>query len=72
MKITIRVKPNAHKNEVRKLDDGKYLVSVTSPPVDNKANENVIEILAEYFGKRKRLITIIRGESARDKIVEIV
>ena len=72
MKISIRVKPNARKNEVKKLDDGTYVVSVTVPPVDGKANEKVIEVLAEYFGKPKRQVTILRGGTARQKIVEIV
>ena len=71
MKITIRVKPNARKNEVKKLDDGKYVVSVTAPPVDSKANKKVIEVLAEYFGKPKRSILIVRGETSREKTIEI-
>ena len=71
MKFTIRVKPNARKNEVRLLEGNTYLVSVTAPPVEGKANEKVIEVLAEYFGKPKRAISILRGENARVKVVEI-
>jgi len=69
--ITIRVKPNSRRNEVEKLEDGTYLVRVTSPPVEGKANEKVIEVLAEYFGKPKRSISIIRGENSKQKIVRI-
>ena len=71
MKISIRVKPNARKNEVKPLGENTYLVSVTAPPVDNKANEKMIEVLAEYFGKPKRMIAILRGTTAKKKIVEI-
>jgi len=69
--IAIRVKPNSRRNEVEKLEDGTYLVRVTSPPVEGKANEKVIEVLAEYFGKPKRAVNIVRGNSSRHKIVEI-
>jgi len=71
MKITIRVKPNARKNEVKKIDAGNYIVSVTAPPVEGKANEKVIEVLSEYFGKPKRCITILRGTAVKTKIVEV-
>jgi uncharacterized protein len=72
MKITIRVKPNARKNKVKQIDAGNYVVSVTAPPVEGKANEKVIEVLAEYFGKPKRCITLVRGETGKTKIIEIM
>ena len=71
MKISIKVKPNARKNEVKQNEAGDYTVSVTAPPVEGKANEKVIEVLAEYFGKPKRSITILRGTTGKMKIVEI-
>ncbi|HEY6191856.1 MAG TPA: DUF167 domain-containing protein [Bacteroidota bacterium] len=71
MKISVRVKPNARKNEVTKLDEKTYLVSVTAPPVDGKANAGVIELLAAYFRKAKSRIVILKGASGRQKLVEI-
>lgn len=71
MKISLRVKANARKNEVKQLGGNKYLVSVTAPPVEGKANEKVIEVLSKYFGKPKRAITIVRGTTSKEKIVEI-
>ena len=71
MRISVRVKPNARKNEVKKVDEKHYLVSVTAPPVDGKANTGVIELLSEYFGKAKSRIVILKGTSGREKLVEI-
>lgn len=71
MKITIKVKPNARKNEVIKSDDNQFLVSVNVPPADGKANEKVIEVLSEYFRKPKRVFRIISGFSSRNKVIEI-
>ncbi len=71
MIISLRVKTNARKNEVRQLTDESFEVSVTAPPVDGKANEKVIELLAEYFDVPKRSVEIIRGLSSKQKIVHI-
>jgi len=71
MKISVRVKANARKNEVQQLDENQFLIGVTAPPVEGKANEKVIELLAEHFHRPKRCITILRGKTSRDKIVEI-
>ena len=72
MKITVRVKPNARKNEVVKVDEKTFAVHVSVPPVEGKANEKVVELLAEFFGKPKRAVTILRGSTGRNKIIEIL
>ena len=72
MKITIRVKPNARKNEVKQIDTRNYIVSVTAPPVEGRANEKVVEVLAEYFGKPKRCVILLRGETGKIKVIEIL
>lgn len=71
MKIIVRVKPNSRKNEVRPIADNTFLVRVTAPPVEGKANEMVIELLSEFFDKPKRLFSIVHGTTSREKIVEI-
>lgn len=71
MRITVRVKPNARKNRIELLEDGSYTVSVTVPPVEGKANEQLVELLAEYFEKRKRNITIVRGFTGRIKVIDV-
>jgi uncharacterized protein (TIGR00251 family) len=71
MRIRVRVKANARKNEVQRLDGNQFLISVAAPPVEGKANEKVIELLAEYFDRPKQCITILRGKASRDKMVEV-
>jgi uncharacterized protein (TIGR00251 family) len=71
MKITVRVKPNAKKNSVEVTEEGVYLVSVSVPPTEGKANERVIELLAKFFKKPKRALRIVMGETRKDKIVEV-
>ena len=71
MRISVRVKPNARKNAVQRLEENRFLVSVTAPPVEGKANEMVIDLLAKHLHRPKRCITIIKGKGSREKIVEI-
>lgn len=71
MKIKIKVKPNASRNEVEQLPDGSYVVRVTSPPIEGRANEKVIEVLADHFHRPKRAIEILVGKAGKHKIIEI-
>ena len=71
MKLQIAVKPNARRAGVEKLADGTYRVSVNAPPREGRANEAVIEALADFFGVPKSSIRIVMGVSGRKKVVEI-
>jgi uncharacterized protein (TIGR00251 family) len=71
MKISITVKPRCKKEKVERLPDGSYRVAVAAPPHEGKANEAVVEALAQFFGVAKSKIQIVKGTSGRKKIVEI-
>jgi uncharacterized protein (TIGR00251 family) len=46
-------------------------ISVNAPPVDGKANEAVIRVLAQTLSVPKANIEILRGETGRRKTVRI-
>ena len=71
MKIWVTVKPQARREEVKKIADGEYSVSVRAPAREDRANESVIELLAGYFLVSKSAVKILRGQTARRKLVEI-
>jgi hypothetical protein len=71
MRIYARVTPRAGKNEVLKISDGEYKVKVTAVPEKGKANEKVVELLADYFGVSKSLVNIVGGKSTKTKIIDI-
>ncbi|MFO7871987.1 MAG: DUF167 domain-containing protein [Kiritimatiellia bacterium] len=58
-----------HKHVVK--DNGNYKIYVTAVPAKGKANKMLIEVLADYFNCRKSDVRIIRGETSKDKLVEI-
>ncbi len=71
MKIKVKVKPNAKKNEVKKIEEGFYEVRVTVVPEKGKANKKVIELLSKELKVPKSRIKLVRGETSKEKIFEI-
>lgn len=70
MRINIRVIPRARRNAVEPQSDGTLRVYTTAAPADGDANSAVIKMLAAHFNVPKTSIKIIRGLSARDKVIE--
>lgn len=71
MRIQVKVKTNAKKNQVEEKPDGTFLVSVTKIPAHGKANEQVIKILAKHFKVAPSLIEISSGITTKQKIIVI-
>ena len=71
MRIEVWVKPRAKKTEVEKQADGKFVVKVKEPANEGKANQAVIEVLAKYFAIPKQAVTIVRGRTSRNKLIEV-
>ena len=71
MIIYIKVKPNSFKEEVVKVGENEYLVSLKEKAVKGKANRRLISILSKEFGVDYRKIKI-KNPSSRRKIVEIL
>ena len=69
--IQVKVQPGARRTELSWQGPDQCRAKLTAPPVDGKANEALIELLAEELGVRRSAVTIIRGQAARTKIVKI-
>lgn len=67
----VKVKPNSKKQSIEESLDGSLTVHLKSPPVDGKANKELIELLAEKFNVSKSQILIKAGLSSRSKLIEI-
>lgn len=56
---------------MEEIDDGSFIVRLKSPPVDGKANRELIELIAEKFDVSKSQIQIKSGLSSRKKLILI-
>ncbi|MDP6586580.1 MAG: DUF167 domain-containing protein [Anaerolineales bacterium] len=70
-KISIRVYPGTARNEVVGFNKGVLQVRISAPPVRGKANKELVVFLSQLLNLRKNNITIIKGNTSRNKIVVI-
>jgi uncharacterized protein (TIGR00251 family) len=68
--LSVKVKPNSRTSSLEQID-GVWLAQIKSPPVDGKANAELIALIAEKFGCRKNQVTIKAGAGGRMKLVRI-
>ena len=71
MKKQVKVKPNSKRQSIEEQPDGSLTVHLKSPPVDGKANEELIALLAERFKVSKSKISIKSGLASKNKLIEI-
>lgn len=69
--IQVKVKPNARVTEISEMPDGTWTAQIKSPPIDGKANAELIALVANQFNVRKSLVTVKSGASGRMKLISI-
>ena len=69
--IEVKVKPNARASVLEETSPGVWHADLKSPPVDGKANQELIALIARHFGCRRTAVTIGSGASGRMKLVRI-
>lgn len=69
--LQVKVKPSARASTLQDMGDGLWAAQIKSPPVDGRANEELIALVARHFGCRKSAVSIQSGASARLKRVRI-
>ena len=69
--ISVRVQPRSSKNEIIGIQSEKLKVKLTSPPVENAANQLCIKLFSKWLGINKSKIQIISGLKSRNKKIKI-
>lgn len=71
MKIFVKAKPNSKQEKIQEVDGTHFVVFVKALPVEGKANQAILRLLAEYFKLPKGNIRIISGYTSRQKVIEV-
>ncbi len=71
VRVAVRVQPRASREEIRGVRNGVLEVALSAPPVDGRANAALIALLAERLQVPRRAVSLVRGETGRDKLVAI-
>ena len=69
--LRVKVKPNARASSFTQSADGTWLAQLKSPPVDGRANQELIALVAGHFHCSKSAVSIKSGASGRLKLVRI-
>ncbi len=69
--IQVKVKPNSRISAFEHAGGGTWLARLRSAPIDGKANEELIALVADHFQCRKSAVSIKSGASGRMKLVRI-
>ena len=69
--LSVKVKPNARASRLEELADGSWIAHLKAPPIDGKANAELITLLAKHFGCPKSSVIIKSGAASRVKQVRI-
>ena len=69
--LSIKVKPNAKTSRIEELPGGTWRAHLKAPPIDGRANEELIALVAEHFRCRKSAVSIKAGAGGRMKLVRV-
>ena len=69
--LHIKVTPNASRNEILGFTDGVLQVKIAAPPVRGKADRELTSFLSQALGVSKSSISIVKGQTSRNKVITI-
>lgn len=69
--LQVKVTPRARESSLAQMADGTWVAKLKSPPVDGKANAELIALVAEHFKCVKAAVSIKAGAGGRMKLVRI-
>lgn len=69
--LRVKVKPNARQSVLTEGADGVWLAQIKAPPVDGKANQELVALVARHFDCPKACVTIKSGAGGRMKLVRV-
>ena len=71
MILRVKVKPNSRMSSLIQQADGSWQAQLKASPVDGKANDELVGLIAAHFKCRKAAVVIKSGASGRTKLVRI-
>jgi uncharacterized protein len=69
--LSVRLQPRASKDEIAGEMAGALKVRLRAPAVEDRANEALVEFLAQLLKRPKSAVRILSGERSRTKRIEI-
>jgi uncharacterized protein (TIGR00251 family) len=71
IRLSVKVTPNANRNEIGGFRDGVLQLKIAAPPVKGKANRELISFLSDVLGVSMSSLSIVKGQTSRNKIIAV-
>jgi uncharacterized protein (TIGR00251 family) len=69
--ILVQVQPNAARSEVLRFKDGVLHIRIAAPPIEGKANQELMKLLGKILGVGKSSLSIKKGITSRRKVITV-
>ncbi len=69
--LQVKVRPRSRSSSLQQAADGSWIAQLKSPPVDGKANAELVALVAAHFGCPRSAVRIRAGASGRLKLVQV-
>ncbi len=69
--LALKIIPNAPQNEIVGWLGEALKVKIHAPALEGRANDELLEFLAEKLGLPRRCVTLLRGDKSRQKVVQL-
>lgn len=69
--MEVKVQPRSSRNQICGEVNGCLKIKLTAPPVDGEANQALLKYLADILHISKSSISIVKGDTGRQKIIDI-
>ena len=69
--LAVRVTPGAKRNAVTAFKEGVWNIKIAAPPVEGRANEELVAFLSKKLDIRRSSLNVIKGQSSRNKLVSV-
>ncbi len=71
VRLEVKVQPRSSRNQVVGEQNGALKIKLTAPPVEGEANAALVQFLAGYLKVPRKDIVLLKGDTSRQKIIEI-
>jgi len=69
--LELKIIPNAPRNEIAGWVGSALKIKIHAPALEGRANDELLDFLAEKLGVHRRAVTLLRGDKSRQKVVQI-
>ncbi len=70
-KISVRVKTNSKSEGIIEVSTDNYIIKVSVPPIDGKANKRIAKLLSDELGVPKSKLKLTLGSKSKNKVFEV-